>query len=61
MHWPHITRDAVLFCGGLGLLVYEVVFRSTERPALLVVLCGMMGLPAFLRLDEKRRNGKEPS
>lgn len=57
-HWPHITRDVVLFVSGLGLLIYETVFRDTARPALMVVISGMMGLPAFLRLDEKRRNGK---
>jgi hypothetical protein len=30
-HWPHVTRDVVLFVSGLGLLIYEAVFRDTAR------------------------------
>lgn len=50
-----ITRDAVLFVAGLLLLINEAVLRNgAERPYLLVVFAGMMGLPVFLRSDEKR-------
>jgi hypothetical protein len=49
-HW----RDATLFFTGLGLAIYEVVIRSgTERPTVLLLIAGMMGLPAFLKADER--------
>lgn len=44
-----------LFLTGLGLIVFEAVIRDgAERPTLLVLYAGMVGLPAFLRVDEKR-------
>lgn len=47
-------RDVILFLTGLGLIVYEAVLREgPERPTLLVLYAGMVGLPAFLRRDEK--------
>lgn len=56
---PHPTvtgwRSTVLFLTGLGLTVHEAVIRAgPERPSLLVVYVGMMGLPAFLHADTKR-------
>jgi hypothetical protein len=53
-------RDTVLFLTGIGLIIYEAVLRSgTERPTLLVLYAGMVGLPAFLRVDEKRSSTPE--
>ena len=47
-------RDAVLFLAGLGLAVNEVVIRvGPERPTVLLLIAGMMGLPAFLKADDK--------
>lgn len=47
-------RDVILFLTGLGLIVNEAVLREgPERPTLLVLYAGMVGLPAFLRRDEK--------
>lgn len=47
-------RDVTLFVTGLGLIVHEAVLREgPERPTLLVLYAGMVGLPAFLRRDEK--------
>ena len=52
-------RDTTLFLAGLGLIVHEAVLRSgPERPSLLVLYAGMIGLPALLRADEKRSNGQ---
>ena len=51
--WPRITRDAVLFTTGLALTINEAVFEKAERPTLLMLFAGMMGLPVFLRKDEK--------
>jgi len=54
--WPKITRDTALFVAGLGLVIREAVFENADRPYLLMIFAGMMGLPVFLRKDEK--NGK---
>lgn len=58
--WSHkITRDLILFAVGLGLTVNEAIFHGgPERPSLLVLYAGMMGLPAVMRFDELRRNGR---
>jgi hypothetical protein len=48
-------RDTVLFLTGIGLIINEAVLRSgPERPSLLILYGGMVGLPAILRVDEKR-------
>ena len=48
-------RDATLFLTGLGLLIHELVIRQgPERPTVLLLLAGILGVPAFLRADEKR-------
>jgi hypothetical protein len=49
----------VLFIVGLGLTINEGVFRKSERPSLLVLYGAMMGLPAFIQADAKRRAKKE--
>lgn len=54
--WRGVTRDTVLFTTGLALIVNEAVLRSgPERPTLLVLYAGMVGLPAVLRADDRRR------
>lgn len=53
--WP-LVRDVLLFLGGLAGTAHEVVVSSGERPVLLGFLAAMMGLPLFLRADE--RNGR---
>lgn len=56
--WTRQLRDFVLFVGGLAGVIHEtVISRGSERPALLVVFAGMMGLPYFIRFDEKSRGG----
>jgi len=37
-------------------VIREAVFENADRPYLLMIFAGMMGLPVFLRRDEK--NGK---
>lgn len=51
--WPFV-RDVVLFVAGLGGIGYEAL-SGLERPTLLLLYAAMVGLPAFLRADE--RNG----
>lgn len=56
MNLPRITRDLVLFAAGLGLTINEAVLRQgPERPTLLALYAGMMGLPAILKADAFRR------
>lgn len=53
LRWPRVTRDTALFLTGLGLTIREAFFEDAERPYLLMIFAGMMGLPVFLRRDEK--------
>jgi hypothetical protein len=46
-------RDVILFFGGLAGVFNETVLTTTERPTLLILFAAMMGLPAFLRSDDK--------
>lgn len=50
--WPPI-RDILLFFAGLILSVHEVLTAGVERPIILGFLGAMMGLPLFLRADER--------
>jgi hypothetical protein len=57
---PRGWRDATLFLAGLGLAINEVVIRTgPERPTVLLLIAGMMGLPAFLKADERRNGAPE--
>jgi hypothetical protein len=56
-------RSAALFVVGLSAFVYEVISNQGERPTILILAAAMMGLPAFIGMDERRRNnnnGKTP-
>lgn len=57
MHWPRVGRDTVLFVLGAAGFVHELLTAGVERPTLLLLCGAMMGLPVFLRADERRRNG----
>lgn len=52
--WPWL-RDVILFFSGLLGSVYETVVATTDRPELLILFAGMMGMPYFLRADDRRR------
>lgn len=49
------VRTAILFTGGLVGAAYVTVVDQTERPTLLILFAAMMGLPLFLRTDEKHQ------
>lgn len=58
--WNKVTRDLVLFSFGLGLTVNEALFHvGPERPSLLILFAGMMGVPAMLKYDELRRGKRD--
>lgn len=49
-----IPRDLVLFVGGFAGMVHETVRNGiAERPFLTTAFLGMMGLPVWLRKDER--------
>lgn len=50
-----ITRDLVLFTGGLLGVIHETLLTDGERQSLLILFAGMMGLPVFLRKDEEKK------
>jgi hypothetical protein len=54
LNLPRIGRDSVLFFSGLAGVFHETVIAAAERPTLLFLFATMIGLPAFLRADEKR-------
>lgn len=49
------SRDTILFLAGLAGVAYETLVTQAERPTLLLLFAGMMGLPAFLKSDEKHQ------
>lgn len=56
--WP-LIRDIAIVATALALIIFEAVFRDgPERPTLLLLYTGMLGLPAFLRADQRRSNGQ---
>jgi hypothetical protein len=46
-----LTRDGVLFAVGIAGIVNEAFRHGAERPFLLMVFAGMVGLPAFIPKD----------
>ena len=48
-----LTRDGILFTLGVAGIIYETLMNGVERPTLLILFAGMVGLTQFLRTDEK--------
>lgn len=57
--WTTRTRDFVLFVGGFAGVIYETLVEQVDRPALLAVFGGMLGLPVFLRRDEREQQDED--
>lgn len=53
-------RSMLLFVGGLGGVAYVTVIDQTDRPTLLILFAAMMGLPLFLRSDERHQATPPP-
>jgi hypothetical protein len=58
-NFPKITRDTSLLIGGLLGTAHETLVSKVDRPSLLALFAGMMGLPLFLRKDEKEREDED--
>jgi hypothetical protein len=50
----------MIFTVGLAGVIYQTLATSTDRPYLLALYAGMMGLPVFLRLDSKEQSFPKP-
>lgn len=51
-----VTRDLVLFVFGLAGIAYETLAHGFERPTLLLLFAGMIGLPPIIRGDEHHQD-----
>lgn len=49
--WWSVIRDILAFFGGLGVIIYETTEAQVDRPWLLVVAIGMMGIPLAAKVD----------
>lgn len=54
LNLARISRDTVLFGGGMLGIIHETLISKIDRPNLLLLFAAMVGLPAFLRADERR-------
>lgn len=51
-----LTRDGAIFVVGLLGIIHQTLVVHTDRPTLLLLFGAMIGLPAFLRLDDKKND-----
>lgn len=49
-----ISRDGILFLVGILGIIHEVFLTSLDRPDILILFLALVGLPAFLRGDERK-------
>jgi len=52
--WPHIVRYT-----GLAIVLYETVFERVDRPSLLLLAAGMIGLKNVLDLNKAVKENKD--
>jgi hypothetical protein len=66
--WWSIIRDILAFFGGMAVIAYETAWASADRPWLLIIAIGMMGIPFASKADDwisgkmasgERQNSKE--
>lgn len=55
------VQPIVLFIFGLMSFGWQVVFEDADRPYLLAVIAGMLGLPFVLLADKARNEGEKES
>jgi hypothetical protein len=51
-----VTRDGLLFILGATGFLHELIITQGERPTLLLGCLALMGLPVFLRTDDRRKD-----
>ena len=52
-----VVRDLILFVAGIAGIAWQTVVSDADRPALLALFAGMVGLPTYLATKKK---GEEP-
>jgi hypothetical protein len=55
-----LIRDVGTWVAGLLVLAHEVVAREDERPYVLILVAGLLGLPVFLRQDGRSNPPSPP-
>lgn len=56
-----LVRDVGIWVAGLLALAHEVLVTHGERPYLLILIAGLLGLPTFLRLDGRGGTSAPPA
>lgn len=61
--WFSVMRDILAFIGGMFLVGFEAIVEKVDRPWLLAVAVGMMGIPFAARIDQwlKLPGSQEPA
>jgi len=54
-----VSKSTVTFAVGLGLAINEALFRTGDRPYLIVLIGLMLGLPVADLADKFRGRGKD--
>ena len=55
------VRATVLFGTGVAGIIYETVVSQTDRPTLLILFSALVGVPLFLKADEKTTPVQKPA
>lgn len=57
-HQIRVTRDFVLFCVGLSIIIEQTLIASaaTERPVLLGLAAAMVGVPVYWTLAKREED-----
>lgn len=53
------VRDMLTAGLGAAGIIYETAFQDTERPTLLIVFAGLLGLPLVFREQDKAHDERE--
>lgn len=60
---PHVTlaqvQSAVSYALGVFIALYETVVENADRPELLVLAAGCLGLPTFLKRDAAKKDASD--
>lgn len=51
-----ISRDSIIFTAGLAGFIYQITNNGIERPTYMIACLFMMGVPAFLKMDDSVRD-----
>lgn len=54
-----LSRDIVIFATGIVGILHEIFLSNSDRPYLLVLFGAMIGLPAFLHIDERGKGADD--